>query len=612
MSVVDTNAGKILDGGPIYRSSPTIADIDTGVAGKEIAIGGNDGWLYVYHKDGSLAWKKYILEGLGSCSVPNGDGLIHSAPAVGAIFGGSTPYVVVSYGTIFPSDCDGGVVAFNGATGAIRWRFSLRAWQLSEGYPPEILYGIVSSPALADTDADGQMEIAFGGFDRNAYLLDADGGVRWYYHAADTIWSSPAFANVDTDTDLEVVFTTDISANPSMKPPTFNGGFVYAFDTHPRDPKRLGFNRGWLLKSINFDMVLYSSPAIADLDGDGVTEVIIGSGCYAPFNAAVNGHWVKILDGRTLGVIRTLNANGCVTSSPTIADLEGDGMLDIVAAVDGYHNNPQTDGLVQAWEYDQPSPKWSVAPRSAINGSNMKEFGLFLNSPVVADIDGNGSLEVLIASNVGEVTVLRGTNGQQLTCNNCGNAPTITLSTWYPVASTPAVGDIDGDNDLEVVIGGSHIDRMDRGLLYVWTNFAGQLGSAPGSLAPYSAPWPMFRLNPAHTGLFLSPALRTSMTEIALLVEPGASAQTFAVELKDITGGAINWTASENRPWISLGDTSGTTPDTLNVTVNPSSLPLGLHTGSVSLNTSLNDPTIDVMVRVVNQVYTVYLPGAQR
>jgi hypothetical protein len=592
MSVIDTPPGLILSGSPIYLGSPTIADIDPGFSGKEIAVGGLDGWLYVYHKDGSLAWKQNVLPGgAGSCTPPGGQGVINSAPAVGDLFGNGVPYVVIGYGTITQSNCPGGVAAYDGRNGNLRWRYSLTN-------SSEALHGVVSSPALLDVDGNGTLEVGFGNFERDIVMLNSDGAKRWRFHNADTVWSSPAVADADGDGLPDLIIGSDISANSRIKPATQDGGYVTA----------LKGTDSTVIWRQYFDQVIYSSPALADLDGDGVKEVIVGSGCY--FSPATKGHWLKILDIRDGHTIRTLNANGCFTSSPALADLDGNGKLDIVAAVDGSFNNPQTPGLVEAWQYDNPTPKWMRAPAAAIDGANMKEFGLFLLSPVIADIDGNGSLEVLIASNIGNVTVLRGTDGTQLSCGNCGSAPTQTLNTWFPVASTPAVGDIDGDGDLEVVIGGSHIDKQDRGLLYVWTNISGL--SSPGSAPHYSAPWPMFRHDPLHTGVLLQPKLRPSATSLALMVQRGDPAQTISVALKDDAGGAIDWSATKDQPWISLNATNGTTPDTLNITIDPGNMGLGTYTGAVSLSSSVNSPKIDVTLIVVDQINRVYLPIARR
>src|ERR1051325_2203491 len=51
LNVIDTPPGLIPSGAPIVRGPPTIAEIDPNFSGKEIAVGGIDGWLYVYHRD---------------------------------------------------------------------------------------------------------------------------------------------------------------------------------------------------------------------------------------------------------------------------------------------------------------------------------------------------------------------------------------------------------------------------------------------------------------------------------------------------------------------------------------------------------------------------------
>jgi hypothetical protein len=494
-----------------------IAEIDGNtVNGMEVAIGGNDGNLYVYGADGSLRWSVFVLP--EPCSTtPGGGALLNSKPAVGAIYGNDVPYVVVTYGPAVPSDCDGGVAVYDGATGALDWRFSLAAWEQSEGYSPEGLHGVLSSPALADTHGDGTLEIAFGGFDRNFYLLNSDGSVRFYYHAADTIWSSPAFIQLDDDGPLEIVFGTDITANPLTIPPESDGGYVYAFDTHPRTPARLDYRKGYIWRTPNLDQVIYSSPAIGDvLPSNPGDEIVIGSGCGFPLGFAdKEGKWVKILrpaDGEVLQTLNVPPGGTCTQSSAALGDIDEDGLLEIVFTM-GSGQDTGGDGLgrVVAWDPENPTPKWSVVPYSPhavpedANGND--PYGGDIQSPVIADVDGNGSLEVL-AANFWSVHVFAGSDGTPLTCqdNACGTQTS--LFAWGSVKSTPAVGDVDGDGDLEVFLGGMHVwspgngelPPAGEGLFYAWTDLAGVLASAPGAHPAYTAPWPQFHANATPVG----------------------------------------------------------------------------------------------------------------
>jgi hypothetical protein len=493
--------GILIDGKFGMLLSPLVADIDGNPAnGREVALGTEDGVIHVFGADGSQRWQAALVA--SNCDA--GFLPVSFMPTVAPIFGNGVPYLIVGFGGTAAPPCDGGVAAFEGATGHLAWTFSTLEWEKQQGYPKEALHGVVVTPAVADTDGDGLMEIAFGSFDRNFYLLEADGTVRWYYHAADTIWSSPVFAQLDDDPPLEVITASDITISKND-----GGGYLEAFDTGPRYPTRIEFDTGFLWRTPNLGQVPYSSPALADvLPDEPGDEIVLGTGCYFPPSGGNRpGKWVKIFRARDGAELKTLDlppGGTCSASSPAIGDIDDDGRLEIVIA-NGDATDAGGDGLgrIVAWDPETSAPKWSTVPFHPINApgdvNGNDESGGFFMSPVIADLDGNGSLEV-IAANHWSVHVLDGRDGTPLTCQNnaCGAQPT--MFTYGILKSTPAIADIDGDGALDVVIGGMHVyspagggfDASERALAYAWTGFAHTLRSRPGSQPAFAAPWPMF------------------------------------------------------------------------------------------------------------------------
>ncbi|HMQ32328.1 MAG TPA: VCBS repeat-containing protein [Chloroflexaceae bacterium] len=609
--------GIKLAGGPILRGSPVIAEVDGNAGnGREVVVGGVDGRVYAYRANGTLLWEKRVPDA-GCSSFSH----INSRPTVGPLMGGSTPYVLVGYGPIEPTNraCDGGVVVFRGPDGQQAWNFSLQAFESQTPEPPEQLHAVIGAPAIADTDGDGRMEVAFGGLDRNVYLLNGDGSVRWYYHAADTVFATPLFLNVDGDPQLELIVATDITANPNLRPPTQNGGFLHAFETAPRSPARIPFQTGFIWRTF-FDQALYSSPLAADLlPNSAGLEVAIGSGCYfgnAPdtFGTTNLGRWVKIVNPATGAVLQTLNAPGCVQSSPAAGDIDGDGRLEIVATVMGAYdfaaNRALAPGRIVAWDPESPSPKWERAPGDPNSGSNDWSGG-DLQSPVIADLDGNGSLEVL-AANFWSVHVLRGDTGAPLTCQGPGCGSQLALFAWGTLKSTPAVGDLDGDGDLEVVIGGTNTPfDASRGLLYAWTNFAGRLGSPQGNQQAYSAPWPQLVRTPEGRALLAQPGLTATVRELRVIAESGETRE-YRILIGSADGSGISPSASvggANRDIVSAS-VSGRT---LTLGVSAAGKGGGTYTAMVNLESpGVPDLPISVTLRVVGDVTQVGLPTVNR
>ena len=143
------------------------------------------------------------------------------------------------------------------------------------------------------------------------------------------------------------------------------------------------------------------------------------------------------------------------SSAPAIGDLDGDGVNDIVVG--------NEDGYVRAYRHNGELLAGFPAP--ALVGGSSTPSGI-ASSPVLADIDDDGYLEIIVGA------------GSLQTANQHGGIVVIshdgqpewsyqlsdTYNAWVPgappdgfsdpVYSTPSVGDIDGDGRLDIVFGG--------------------------------------------------------------------------------------------------------------------------------------------------------------
>ncbi|MCP4361020.1 MAG: hypothetical protein GY796_23685, partial [Chloroflexi bacterium] len=282
-----------------------------------------------------------------------------------------------------------------------------------------------------------------------------------------------AAGDIDADGEVEIVAPSDTY--------TSSNGFINSIFIYRGDGEDAG-NGSPLIRRIDFPSLGTSlgretigSVALADLDGQSGAEIIIGSelGMYAFYGNGVTYWFTDTFQGPSnpttitpmvgnldldpepeivVNMNQTLvvyEADGAIGWSqtftgevgmPLLADLTGDGLLDIVAY--------DVNGQVRLYDYNLGTPQllWQTALSTTI--------GIVRGGPAIVDVDGNGNPEIAI-SHDGFHTVL----------DKDGN---VVWSTQLDPGAPGgvSVADIDGDNEIEIVTGMRYDDGIGVGRLY--------------------------------------------------------------------------------------------------------------------------------------------------
>ncbi len=309
--------------------------------------------------------------------------------------------------------------------------------------------GVSRTPAVADIDRDGNLEVIVASDAGSLYVwshedLDHD-GLADLHAATFPVWldgaasAAPLAANMAGGEELEIVAASD-------------GGWLTIVDADGAEVGASPYGFGHLV----LDDV---SLAAADLDGDGLSEVALST---------TNRGWVAALnaDGSPLSGW-PVSVEAWVSESAELAlgdiDRAPDGFPEIVAA--------GSDGIVHVW--DRRGLELEGWPR---------DLGRAVESrPSIADLDGDGYLEVVVSAGSSKVVGLR-SNGTLVE-----NWP-LRLSAGDSLVvnrSAPVIGDLDGDGDLDVVAQGPD------GNVFAWDAVTGDMepGWPLSSDPPSGTPW---------------------------------------------------------------------------------------------------------------------------
>lgn len=412
-----------------------LADFD-GDGRLEVIMPAGDGRIHVWRHDGSYYPGWPVSLGVDSCQYAAAvadvdlDGDYEVAVGTRSFVSGDGPvYLFAENGTVEPG-----------------WPFRGRGGYFNE------------SPTLADIDNDDTLEVVIaerlwpGGF---LYALRHDGGLQpgaWPCSLDHVPATGAAVGDLDGDGTVEIVQASYnslyvLSATGAMRP-----GW----------PVTMPDNRNWS----------YQSPALADIDGDDTLEIITamhkeGGGCY------VFRHDGTVQPGWPCSYSRWTYC------PPTVCDLNRNHDLKVIcgvsAGVSGFSD--------VAYAYDDDGGTLAGFPFVSQTGSNEPNL-------TVADIDGDGDMEILITSNL--MTSADSLGYIYALHHDGSQVAGFPLRPWgFTYLNGPNVADVNGDDSLDIVAVSAHAGRLD---VTIW--------EAGVPFNRLSWEWPTYQFDMARTGLY--------------------------------------------------------------------------------------------------------------
>lgn len=320
-----------------------------------------------------------------------------------------------------------------------------------------------ASPAVADFDGDGDLEIVVGGTDGMLYVLaytrnswsvvwsrqtitDINAnmnaaGANCANRTSGDIRSAPSIADIDGDGKLEMVITT--GGDPGKHK---NGGvLVYDYNS----AWSFSLKSGWPQPKLDVGGAgsgasnpdkcwdgIWSSAVLGNLDSDDDLEIVV-EGLDRRIHAwDPDGSY---LDGWPIDRTND-NMHRGGWSTPALADIDEDEQLEVIAGTDDFYDSGWPPFLLYVFNGDS----------SFVDGFPITVSGNMQSSPAIGDIDEDGHLDIVIGTSSDSSVDVKKVHAFNRYGQPLAGWP---KSTGGSMPASPALGDLDNDGDLEVVIG---------------------------------------------------------------------------------------------------------------------------------------------------------------
>ncbi|TLZ75211.1 MAG: DNRLRE domain-containing protein [Methanobacteriota archaeon] len=368
--------------GPLWTYGPTgggasgatIADLDND-GRLDTVFGGTDGYVYCLDDHGNLKWRTLVASGQSVPFTPQVADVDRSgklsvvvstnAPSVvrlnntgSVIWTYNSASVLFTTPTLVDVNGDGvldalvgsnakNIVAIDGRTGAFLRSYSVPV----AGY----------TATIADIDKSGAPEILVDGDDKNMHAFALNGTQLWAANVpgGSFLEGSIAFGDVNGDGFPEVV-TGDVG----------NNGVEFA----------LWASNGTTAWYHSLPSYRQGGQSMADVNGDGIPEILVGVVSGTVYN----------LRGTDGSIFWSYNAGTTQAGTPVVADFDRSGTRE-VAFIEGSAVDilTATGFLANGWTISPPN----------LNLRSAYQFPM--TSPALADLTGNGTLEILVPTSGG-------------------------------------------------------------------------------------------------------------------------------------------------------------------------------------------------------------------
>ena len=304
--------------------------------------------------------------------------------------------------------------------------------------------------ALEDIDADGDLDLFWGDFFEPGLLFIENTGscttpslrsepepFPLNAPIATSGYNAPAFGDIDADGDNDLLVGVLGGAYNANSTTIDNLLFL-------EQTGRNNFELRTRRYISNIDLGSETFPAFADIDGDGDLDLLVGNKIEPDDNNTGKLYLFENVGSPAAPAYRLRGAmpefTGAYHFAPAFGDLDGDGDLDILMGTWG------DELLLVLNEGTAREPRWTIADPAFVTLTRGRNA-----TPALGDVNGDGLLDLFIGESSGDVNFYL----------NVGTAewPSFELvSDRYAGMdagrrSAPTLVDIDGDGDLDLVLG---------------------------------------------------------------------------------------------------------------------------------------------------------------